>query len=537
MVSRKQLILILAVAPVFAQPRFYEDDPLAREPVPHTVKEVAIRKIDDLYSFLENSYVTPRREGREARRSPRRALDVNTLGEVPDNAWYTNRHAFRRLSIAELERGPGNSTPPSPGDSWRIVGAKTDGVTPGFIIEDRNGSRYMLKLDPPQHPELCSAADVIGSKLFYALGYNTPENYVVFFRRENLIIPAGVEYRDPEGRKRPLTEHVLSELLSGQRKSANGMYRAAASRWIGGEVVGPFSYRGVRTDDPNDTVPHEDRRMLRGLAVFSAWLNHHDSRSINTMDALVEEGGRRYLKHYLLDFGSILGSAGYAPKEPWIGHRYVIDQVGTAKGLMTLGFIPPRWARADYPKLMGVGLFDSRSFEPLSWKSFYPNPAFLMMDDADAFWAAKQVAAFTEDEIRAIVRTGKYSDPRAEAWIADCLIERRKKLIDAWFARVLPLDRFRLEGGRLAFDDLGVRYGVTEARDYRVEWSVFDNSRQERIPITGASGLALPLPPAGTQYLAATISCRVGSREACPGALTVYLRRANSRIELVGIDR
>ena len=56
----------------------------------------------------------------------------------------------------------------------------------------------MLKLDPPQHPELCSAADVIGSKFFYALGYHTPENYVVSFRRENLAIANGVQYRDPE---------------------------------------------------------------------------------------------------------------------------------------------------------------------------------------------------------------------------------------------------------------------------------------------------------------------------------------------------
>jgi hypothetical protein len=355
----------------------------------------------------------------------------------------------------------------------------------------------------------------------------------VSFRRENLVIADGVEYRDPENRKRPLTEHVLTELLADQHKSADGAYRAVASRWVGGEVVGPFSYRGVRTDDPNDIVPHQDRRMLRGLAVFSAWLNHHDTRSINTMDALVEEDGRRYLKHYLIDFGSILGSAGYAPKEAWIGHRYVIERGETAKRLITLGFIPPRWARADYPKLPGAGLFDSWSFEPLSWKPFYPNPAFEMMDDADAFWAAKQVAAFTDDEIRAIVKTGKYSDPRTEAWIADCLIERRNKLVEAWFSRVLPLDRFRVENGRLAFDDLGARQGVTAARDYQIEWSVFDNSRQERTPIAGASGAALPRPPAGTQYLAATVSCG----EDCGSKVVVYLKCSGGAFDVVGIDR
>jgi len=51
-------------------------------------------------------------------------------------------------------------------------------------------------------------------------------------------------------------------------------------------VVGPFSYRETRSDDPNDTIPHQDRRVLRGLGVFAAWLNHHDTRSINTWTLL-----------------------------------------------------------------------------------------------------------------------------------------------------------------------------------------------------------------------------------------------------------
>jgi len=56
--------------------------------------------------------------------------------------------------------------------------------------------------------------------------------------------------------------------------------------------------------------------------------------------------------------------------------------------------------RSSYPKLTGVGLFDAWSFDPFEWKPNYPNPAFLMMDREDAFWAAKQVAAFTDEEIR-----------------------------------------------------------------------------------------------------------------------------------------
>ena len=90
------------------------------------------------------------------------------------------------MSTADLRRGPGNTTPPNANATWRITAAKSNGITPGFVIEDGQRNRYLLKFDPPLYPEMCSAADVIGSKLFYALGYNTPENYIVYFRREQL---------------------------------------------------------------------------------------------------------------------------------------------------------------------------------------------------------------------------------------------------------------------------------------------------------------------------------------------------------------
>src|SRR5262249_49332018 len=147
-----------------------------------------------------------------------------------------------------------------------------------------------------------SSADVIGSKFFYALGYNTPENYVVRFHSENLEIPEGATWKDASGRRHPLTKETIEEMLKAQPKAADGNFRALASRWVEGDLIGPFSYRDARTDDPNDTIAHEDRRVLRGLAVFAAWLNHHDTRSINSMDTLVGEDGHKYVKHYLIDF-------------------------------------------------------------------------------------------------------------------------------------------------------------------------------------------------------------------------------------------
>src|SRR5262249_13137838 len=139
------------------------------------------------------------------------SLGVNTLDEVPDNPWYTNRHAEARMTIQQLVRGPGDGQPPSQSGKWKIISAKTDGVTPGFMIEDANAARYLLKFDPARYPELASAADMIGSKFFYAFGYNTPENYIVRFRRGQFAFDHTAKFRT-NGRERPLTTHVLDEI-------------------------------------------------------------------------------------------------------------------------------------------------------------------------------------------------------------------------------------------------------------------------------------------------------------------------------------
>ena len=69
------------------------------------------------------------------------------------------------------------------------------------------------------------------------------------------------------------------------------------SRFADGKPPGNFRYYGTRPDDPNDVVPHEHRRELRGAGVFGAWLNHDDSRGVNSLDMLVGNEGRRYVRH------------------------------------------------------------------------------------------------------------------------------------------------------------------------------------------------------------------------------------------------
>jgi hypothetical protein len=334
-----------------------------------------------------------------------------------------------------------------------------------------------------------------------------------------------------------LTPELVDSSLAKQPKDSQGRYRAMASRWVAGKVAGPFEFEGTRSDDPNDIVSHEDRRELRGKAVFAAWLNDTDAKSINTLDSLVEEGGTPFLKHFRIDWGASLGSDSLQPKDIRLGHDYFIDPKKMLFQVSTFGFYLPKWMRVNYPSIRGVGTFDYASFDAAHWHSNYPNSAFLVMDDEDAYWAAKQVMAFSDIEIRAIVEAARYSDPKATDWVTECLIRRRDMIGKAWLSRGLALDNFRVEGGRLLFDDLAEKYKISSQRSYNVAWSAFDNSSGENRAVeSGGSSWTVP-GSAGerTGFLSAAIHLSGGQPSGAE--VTVYLRRSVSGWDVVGIDR
>ncbi len=523
---RLALLIVLASASVTAQ-KFYPDDPLRREPPPKSVKEVLARDVDDWFDFLHNTLARP------GDRTHTPAQAVNTLGEPMDGAWYTHRHYFKRMTPDQLALGPGGKTPPADGP-WTVVKAKSQGITPGFTILDRTGRRYFLKFDPPANLEMATAADMISGRFFHALGYYVPDQYLVYFDESRLVLGKDVQIKDYVGRKHRMTRRDLLEILLKTRTHHNGKFRAVASLAIEGKGVGPFRYFGQREDDPNDLVPHEHRRDLRGLSVFAAWLGHDDSRAINTYDTVVSEEGRQFIRHYLLDFGSTLGSGSTRPNSPRSGGEYLFSWGLAAKNIFTLGLIVPPWARAHYPQYPSIGLFEGEKFDPVHWVPEYPNTAFENRLPDDEFWAAKQVMAFTDEDIRAIVRTGEYTDAAAAEYLVRTLIQRRNKIGRAFLERVLPLDNFTVRSEasvlKLAFDDLGLKHGTAKSREFRVAWFEFDNADGARTPIAGAGGFEVPHPNA--RYIGADIVEAGGRR-----AVTVYIRRTGSRPEVVGVER
>jgi len=332
-----------------------------------------------------------------------------------------------------------------------------------------------------------------------------------------------------------MAERDLTELLLKSPKTSDGRYRAVASLYLEGKSMGEFRYFGTRSDDPNDIVPHEHRRDLRGLRVFCAWLGHDDSRAINTLDMLVETHNVKFIKHHLIDFGATLGSDSYRPNSPGSGNDCWFAWDSSAAQLFSLGLYVPRWMRAHYPNIPAVGRFEAEVFDPEKWVPFYPCPAFDNCLPDDAFWAAKQIMAFTDGEVRGFAKTRQYSDARAAQWISQCLIERRDKIGKAYFTQVLPLDGFEVRDRRLAFEDLATKYKLAAARDYTVQWSQFDNEPEKKTPLAGEASFKLPRlthTAAVGAYFAADIHGNDPQK-----MVTVYLRKKAAEMEVVGIDR
>ncbi len=454
-----------------AVPTYYPDDPLREDPETRDARTVRERDISDPYDFVENTFLRP---GDHANR---RAVNVNTADEVPDSSWFTNRVGLRPLSTDDIVLGPNVLGPPAAG-VWTVVSGKSDGITPGFTVRDTANALWFIKFDPPTNPEMATGAEMVSTKLFWALGYHVPENYLAVLDPSTLVVPDTATIRDSLGKRRALTRVDVDELLAKGARRPDGRFRVIASRALPGTPVGPFKFYGTRPDDPNDIFPHEHRRELRGLLAFSAWLNHDDSRSVNSLDTLVRSGGRTVVRHHLIDFGSTLGSASVSAQKPRAGNEFIWEARPTLLTLLSFGFWVRPWIKVDYPEYAAIGRLEATYFRPHKWKPEYPNMAFDNARPDDLFWAARRVMAVSDEHVRAAVATAEYTSPDAASYLADVIIARRDKIGLQWLTGVNPLVEFALDAtGALTFTNAAVATRRASAPDgYELVWATFDNT-------------------------------------------------------------
>ncbi len=487
----------------------------------------------------------------------REALDVNALDEVPNSSWYVNRFSTTVMSPEEVARGACadlNDELPGP---WRIVGGKPDGANPGFQIVDAEGTRYLMKTDGNLQEERPGAADVIGALIWHAAGFAVPCNRVVVFDRSMLELDPDATIERTDGTEERLTERHVTEVLEKATRLPDGRYRASVSQFVDGRPISPWRYHGVRDGDPNDAIPHEHRRELRGQYVLSAWTDHIDARQENTMAAWVAtDDDHGFIRHYLIDFGDCFGIL-----HAWdqivrrFGHSGYLDLQHIFTDFLTLGMVDRPWHHAAYGAAgVTLGYYDVRRFEPDRWRPGYANNAYDRLTEGDAAWMTRIVSRFSDEHIRAMVERGRLTDPLTASELTRILIGRRDRILERWLTRLSPLAwptvRVSERGAsQLCMQDLAVSSGIRDARSRRYRAQAWAGAPFVEIAMPasvqrGDEGWACTnLPsiegasPSRPAYLVVDVTAQTPEHEtAFPARVHMYASD-EQRYQIVGLER
>src|SRR6185503_9727268 len=90
-------VALQAAGPRGATPKFYSDDPLQREPETQDASKVQKWEIDLFWDLAENLFGNP-----GGKTPVVKSRDVNSIDEVPDSSWFTNRIGTETLSITDV---------------------------------------------------------------------------------------------------------------------------------------------------------------------------------------------------------------------------------------------------------------------------------------------------------------------------------------------------------------------------------------------------------------------------------------------------
>ncbi|HVW23746.1 MAG TPA: hypothetical protein VHC69_00150 [Polyangiaceae bacterium] len=483
----------------------------------------------------------------------REAPNVNSLDEVPDSAWFENRIGERPMTLEEIGRGACSEKQLLVGETaadggWLIDQGKSNGASPGFRVKLPVKGKYMIKSDAPV-AERPSAAAAIGAAVYHAVGFNTSCEQVIFIKPSAFTLTPGLTVTDNTEKTRPFDAKALKKVFD--EATHRGEYvRFQASAWLPGYLLGPFRYEKTREDDPNDVIPHEDRRELRGGRLLAAWLNHFDAREQNSMDSWVAEGNPKkpelfpgFVRHYYLDTSDCFGSEwdwdGISRR---LGHSYLLDWGYISADFVTLGLIQRPWDVVQrHPGMEIFGYFDVEHFDPEAWVNEYPNPAFSRMTEHDGAWMARILSHFTPEMIRTLAEMGRWEDPARATYLASVLEGRLKKILARYLTRLSPLANPRVNGAELCVTDLARASGVSTSTRYDAELTRVDGGAPlpltVRLPAAAEVCMDLPHISKGSGSSRVYAIARIRSAAEGPLDLHLYDLGPTGGYRLAGLER
>ena len=165
------------------------------------------------------------------------------------------------------------------------------------------------------------------------------------------------------------------------------------------------------------------------------------------------------------------------------------------------------------------------------------------MTDRDALWATKIIAAFTPDDLRAIVRTGRFSDPEQEQYFYETLRTRQGKIVRRYLNKINPLGDFEVRDGHLAFTNLAEPWITAAGSQYLTRWMVYDNGADSYLTFDATtlwdpSPVSIPDIVLGVEhYLMAEITTAHPEHPSWNTPVEVYLRSTAGQLAVVGIER
>lgn len=530
--ARRLLGLLSLVCLVSAcasqQPRFRDAPPVWRVDDDQNIADPDVREFDPK-EYYANVFALQRIDRMLQLRDEELAGNVNSLEEVPDSTWFQNRIGVRPVEPTEAARAVDAGGPPR--RPFTLVGGKLGIGHPVLVLQDGTGRRFRVYFDTQQNPQLRTSAGVIVNRILWTAGYNVPSDHVFELRKEELAIAANATYTNAQKNQRPITREAIDGILFTAHRRDDGVYRALGSQLVPGIPKGGFKPNGTRSDDANDRVAHEHRRELRGLRVLAAWLAYTNIREDSTLDVYVNRNGRRFLQHYLRDFGEALSGHAAASGRSEDGWEHYLDWEMQTKATFSLGLWKRPWEDVHAAPWPSVGSFAAQPFDPRAWREVFPYWPFAEMDASDAYWAAKLVMRFDRPLLDAIVAEANLSEHAAATYLVDTLIARRDAIGKAYLEAVTSLDDFQLSPSQLCMTDLSVRYGFAKAGT--VEW-LSGGAVRRSLPLRTDGRLCVRL-STGKEYTIFRMRLRRGKSDVRPPMELHF--KAGERPRILGIVR